>query len=101
MGNDIRIRRTSHALADDRRNVVTRCLELGDAPMPQILIELELHADRVSGMSTNRSRAISAPYAMHASTSGSWMPYSSMTSCMVQPEARKSSTSETQIRCPL
>lgn len=66
----------------------------------KVLVELELHEFEV-GIGTNRSRASSAPYAMQASTSSRLScGYSARICSIDSPDARKSRTSETQIRVP-
>ena len=74
--------------------------QIGCAPA-EVLVKLESHAALSVGTGMTRSRATSAPYAIAAKTS-SWVSpgYSASNSASVMPSARKSRTSETQIRVP-
>ena len=49
------------ALLDDRRHIVARILEERDAPRANVLVELQLQRVPAIGVSTYRSRDISAP----------------------------------------
>ncbi len=53
-------------LVQNRRNLVTCFPEEFDGASTEILVQLEIHAGRSSGISTKRFRLISAPYVMQA-----------------------------------
>jgi len=54
--------------------IVADCLKYRHQGLAEILVEFELQCLASVGISTNRSRAISAPYAMQARTSASSRP---------------------------
>jgi hypothetical protein len=96
------IRSAMQPLAGDCSHIVLSgsAHHVGGAPA-EILVELEFHAAFSVGTGMIRSRAVSAPYAIAASTSSCVSPgYCSKISASVMPSARKSRISETQIRVP-
>jgi hypothetical protein len=58
---EIGIRATLEALITNRFDVVAQLVENPQGPAAEVLVELESHAAVGVGMSTNRSRDISAP----------------------------------------
>jgi hypothetical protein len=63
-----------HPLAYDSRDIVAGFSKDFGTAIAEVLIEFEIHALCFAEMSTNRSRDISAPYAMQAKMSDSSSP---------------------------
>src|SRR5439155_18076790 len=93
--------RPAEFLIPDRGHVVPRVAKALSDPPAEVLVQLQPHAGRSVGMSTKRSRAISAPYAMAARMSSAVScGYASRSSGALTPSARLSRMSDTQMRVP-
>jgi hypothetical protein len=72
--DQVRISRAAKFLLGHGCGIVTGCVKYRNQGLSKILVEFKLQWLASVGISTNRSRAISAPYAMQARTSASSRP---------------------------